>query len=338
MSGLQPTKSAFSKPENWVTWGFTAALLFGAGYVLYVGLPYLNQIIEMGWKAVAMGVPLAIVLFVLTSHDVHKLAWFGWKAAMRALTGFIIELDPIAIMRGYAEHFGNLIEEIKAAMAGLRGQIKNLQDNIKTNNAQIQRSLTLASQAKALMNENPSMKNTVALEGSKAIQLEDSNKILQNMLDMLVKHMNTCQTMLEASLFNQKKLETTIDIKSRERDSIEAMYKAMSRFNRLIQGDKELEVFNMAIEAENNFVFQTLGEIEQFTDDSKNFLQTTALDKMANEADAFAKIDAWEKKSQELKGVRVSADVVPTPPNQISSGSFDDLFDADESQVSHLKL
>lgn len=64
MSDLQ-TKSAFSKPENWVNWIFTGGLVALGGYLLYNVLPYVNQIIEMGWMAVAYGVPLAAVLSLL---------------------------------------------------------------------------------------------------------------------------------------------------------------------------------------------------------------------------------------------------------------------------------
>lgn len=327
------------KPENVVTWATTAAMILGAGYVLYNGLPYVNQIIEMGWYAVAAGVPLALLVFVGLNKDVHKIVWYGWKAALRWATGRIIELDPIAIMRGYAEHYDEIIETIKEAMSGFRAQIKNLQKNIEDGKFQIQRSLTLASQAQSLLAKDPSMTKTMELEAFKAGQYEESNKRFQEMEDFLSKHLNTCKEMLEASVFNKQKLETTITIKSSERDAMLALRKTMSAFKRLINGDDELEMFNRAIEAENQFAAQTLGEFEQFTDDSQSVLQAGRLDKLANKSDAVARIDAWnQKKIEDLKiktGVRVDSNVSPSSIQQSSTSSFDDLFDSeDEKQTS----
>lgn len=335
----QSIKNAI-KPENVVTWITTAGMVVGAGYVLYNGLPYVNQIIEMGWYAIAAGVPLAMLIFIGLNKDVHKIVWYGWKAALRWATGMIIELDPIAIMRGYAEHYDQIILTIKDAMSGFRGQIKNLEKKIQDGKDQIARSLNLASNAQAELKNDPSMARTMELEAFKAGQFEESNKRFQDMLDFLSKHLNTCKEMLDASVFNKQKLETTIQIKSSERDAMLALRKTMSAFKRLINGDDELEMFNRAIEAENQFAAQTLGEFEQFTDDSQSVLQAGRLDKLANKSDAIARIDAWNaKKIDDLKiktsGVRVDASINSTSNSQDSSGSFDDLFDSDDTaQVS----
>lgn len=322
------------KPENVVTWITTAGMVLGAGYVLYNGLPYLNQIIEMGWYAVAAGVPLALLIFIGLNKDVHKIVWYAWKAALRWATGRIIELDPIAIMRGYAEHYDEVIETIKEAMSGFRAQIKNLEKNIEDGTTQIQRSLTLASKAQELVAKDSSMSKTMELEAFKAGQYEESNKRFQEMREFLTKHLNTMKEMLEASVFNKQKLETTIAIKSSERDAMLALRKTMSAFKRLINGDDELEMFNRAIEVENQFAAQTLGEFEQFTDDSQSVLQAGRLDKLANKSDAIARIDAWNaKKIEDLKiktGVRVDSNVGQAQVSQDSSSSFDDLFDSEE--------
>ena len=325
------------KPENVVTWLTTAAMVLGAGYVLYNGLPYLNQIIEMGWYAVAAGAPLALLIFVGLNKDVHKIVWYAWKAALRWATGRIIELDPIAIMRGYAEHYDDIISSIREAMNGFRAQIKNLEENIKNGTAQIQRSMTLAARAHAEMANDPTLTTTMELENFKASQYEESNKRFQEMLNFLNKHLETCKSMLEASVFNRQKLETTIIIKSRERDAMLALRKTISAFKRLINGDDELEMFNRAIEAENQFVARTLGEFEQFTDDSQSVLQAGKLDKLANKSDAIARIDAWNaKKIDNLKintGLRIDKSVATVSPSSDSLESFDDLFDTDYEQT-----
>lgn len=339
MPDLTTPKSSSIKPENIVTWITTAAMGLGALFLLYKGLPYLDQIIEMGWYAVAAGVPLVILIMILMNHDVHKIVWYAWKAALKWATGRIIELDPIAIMQGYAEHYDQIIATIKDAMNGLRGQIQSLQKNIADGKSQIESSLKRASKAKELLAKDPSMEKTMELEGFNAQQYTESNVRFQEMLDFLNKHLDTCKEMYDASVFNRRKLDTTITLKTRERAAMLELRKTMSAFNRLIGGDEELDMFNQAIEVENQFVANTLGEFEQFTDDSQSVLQAGRLDKLANKDDTIARIEAWDKsKIENLKintdstGVRVDSNIVPTPAID-SSGSFDDLLGLDDKQT-----
>lgn len=338
MSDLNSTKSAI-KPENVVTYMVTAGVGLAALYALYNGLPYLNQIIEMGWVAVATGLPLALLVFVLLNKGVHKVIWAGWKIGLKWLTGRVIELDPIAIMQGYADHYDEIIDNIKEAMGGFRAQIKNLQANIANGLEQIRRSSSLASQAKQAMAKDPSMVKTMELEAFNAAQYEESNKRFQEMLDFLNKHLETCKEFLDTSTFNKMKLETTIKIKTSERNAMLALRKTMSAFKRLIDGDDELDMFNQAIEAENQFVARTLGEFEQFTDDSQSVLQAGRLDKMANKSDAIARIEAWDKSKIDGLKMRVDSNVPAetVPALQNSSESFDDMFASVDSQKARLR-
>lgn len=340
------TVSPFNKPENWVRWVFTAGLLCLAGYFAYKVLPYVDQIIDMGWYAIAAGVPLAAVIFIGVNKGVHSLIWNAWTIALTWATGRVFELDPIAIMQRYANHYADMIVSIKEALGGFRGQIKNLLQQISENNVQIQQSLNMASQARDELKNDPSMSKTMELEAFKAGQYEESNKNFQSMVDFLNAHLERCSSMLSVFSENKMKLDTTIKIKSSERKAMLDLRKTISVFERLTNGDEELQNFNKAIEIENQFVAQTLGKAEQFTDDSQSILQQSKLNRLANKSDAIARIDAWNKqKIDALKlpapGMRVDSNITPTPAQQNSSGSFDDLFDSPDeiptAKVSRVK-
>ena len=338
MSDLNSPKSII-KPENVVTYITTAGVGLAGLYALYYGLPYLNQIIEMGWIAVATGVPLALLVFIGLNKGVHKLIWGAWTVGLKWLTGRVIELDPIAIMQGYAEHYDDIINNVKEAMGGFRGAIKKIQNNIAEGLEQIKRSSNLASQAKQAMAKDPSMGKTMELEAFKAQQYEESNKQFQEMLDFLNRHLDTCKEFLETATFNKMKLATTIAIKSSQRDAMLELRKTTSAFRRLIDGDDELDMFNQAIEAENQFVARTLGEFEQFTDDSQSVLQAGRLDKMANKSDAIARIEAWDK--QKIEGLKMRVDsntpTVSASVQQSSPELFDDLFDSEDDKRARLR-
>lgn len=331
------------KPENVVTGITTAGMVVGAGYVLYKGLPYVNQIIEMGWYAVAAGVPLAFLIFIGLNKDVHKAGWYAWKSFMRWLTGKVIELDPIAIMERYKEHFISIVQDALNAMKDFRGEIKNLDQKIKEGQKQIERSMSLASQAKELSKTDHSYEKTVELETFNASQYQESNNQFIEMRNFMNGHLERCKEFYEAALFNQQKLETKIAIKKSQRESMLALRKTMSSFKRIFQGDEELEMFNRALEIENQFVANTLGEFEQFNDDTQSILQAGRLDKLANKADAVARINAWNKqKIDNLKintGLRIDQSVANISSLPSSSESFDDLFDSveDQTKVSRFK-
>lgn len=338
MSDLNSVKSGI-KPENVVTYITTAGVGLAALYALYMGLPYLNQIIEMGWIAVATGLPLALLVFVGLNKGVHKLIWGAWTVGLKWLTGRVIELDPIAIMEGFAEHYDEIIDNVKEAMGGFRGAIKKIQNNIADGLEQIKRSSNLASQAKQAMAKDPSMAKTMELEAFNAQQYEEANKQYQEMENFLNKHLDTCKEFLETATFNKMKLGTTIKIKSAQRDAMLELRKTTSAFRRLIDGDDELDMFNQAIEVENQFVARTLGEFEQFTDDSQSVLQAGRLDKMANKSDAIARIEAWDK--QKIEGLKMRVDShdpeITVGSTQSSPELFDDLFESSDVKKARIQ-
>ncbi len=340
------TVSPFNKPENWVRWIVTAAMLVVGGSFLYKALPYVDQIIEMGWYAIAAGVPLVALIFIGLNKGVHSLIWNAWTIALTWATGGVFELDPIAIMQRYANHYADMIVSVKEALGGMRGQVKNLLGQITSNNDQIEESLNTASQARDELKNDPSMSKTMELESFKAGQYQESNKNLQSMVDLLNGHVERCTEMLGVFSENKMKLDTRIKIKSSERKAMLELRKTLSVFERLTNGDQEMQDFNRAIEIENQFVAQTLGKAEQFTDDSQSILQQSKLNKLANKSDAIARIDAWNKqKIDALKlptpGVRIDSNIAPTPSAQNSVGAFDDLFDSpteqQTSKVAHVK-
>jgi len=333
MSELNPTKSAFSKPENWVTWFFTAGLIGGVGYVLYNLLPYAINIADNLLYLAAVGIPLAIIGFVLTSADVHKLAWYGWKSAIRWLTGRFVELDPIGIMRTGLEKYDEILAAVSSGMSSMRAQLKNILKSIRENEQAAEHCLALASQAKALIGSDPTLQSKAALEARKAERFKETNIKYKNMQAMLEKALSVAEKMFEKATYNREDLKTTIDIKSNEREAIKATYKSMSGFKRLLQSDKELEMFNLGLEAENNFEFQKIGEIEQFWDETKDLMLSDSLEKLASESESLTKLDEWEKKSAErtARNVRISPNLSPNLRLPTSAGSFDDLLELDNS-------
>ena len=338
MSDLNSPKSTI-KPENVVTYITTAGVGLAGLYALYYGLPYLNQIIEMGWIAVATGVPLALLVFIGLNKGVHKLIWGAWTIGLKWLTGRVYELDPIAIMERYQDHYNQLIESLREAIAAIRAQIKRLQDNIAEGNAQIQRSLSLASQAKQAMATDPSMSRTMELQAFNAQQYEESNKDLQGTLDFMNAHLDRCKEFYDVCITKKSKLDTKIKIKTQKRATMLEVRKTVSAFKRLIDGDDELDDFNRALEIENQFEAQTLGELEQFTDDSQSILQAGRLDKMANKSDAIARIEAWDK--QKIEGLKMRIDsntpTVSASVQQSSPELFDDLFDSEDDKRARLR-
>ncbi len=115
-----PEKRSFwSRPEGILGLITLAGL---AGYALV----NINTILEFLIRATSNVLELAlllgvlgVVIFLITSRDIRTAVFFLFKSMMRSLTGTVIQLNPIAIMKIY-------IDDLKKKRQQMQGQIDTL--------------------------------------------------------------------------------------------------------------------------------------------------------------------------------------------------------------------
>ncbi len=296
-------KSFFQRPESITTiLSFVALALLGF-YFLDQILPMVNRVLEFAlsaiWKGVLLGVSVIVITWVATNKEWHKLAWYLYQLAMRAITSVIVELDPIGIMKGFVKQLHQNQKSINDALGQLRGQERKLIDKIRVTGEQLQRSQGLAVQAHKRVDQK-GMKMEFVLQSRKAGRLEKSSVTYQGLLNRVQAHVSVTEKILEASTFMITDIEDTIAVEVEKRDMIRTSHKAMSAAKSILAANAQREMYDLAMESVTKDYYSKLGEIEQFMKDSEHFVNTMDLENGMYEADALAKIEEWGKRSEKL--------------------------------------
>ncbi len=93
---------------------------------------------------------MAGLIFLFTSRDVRTAVFFLFKTLMRKITGTIIKLDPIAIMKIYISDLKDKREKMQGQINTLAGQLVRLNKKINENNEQIKQKFAEANKASEL--------------------------------------------------------------------------------------------------------------------------------------------------------------------------------------------
>ena len=101
-------KSFWKKPE-----GITG-LLFIIGLVVgfYFLLPIILSLIVNTIYLIIFGVILAALIYCIIDPSIRTGFWYLFKMAMRAITGLIVRIDPIAIMEVYISNLKDKREQM----------------------------------------------------------------------------------------------------------------------------------------------------------------------------------------------------------------------------------
>lgn len=294
-------KKAWQKPENWFTWGGLAlvgfAVLKGLDYIM----PLLNRVLENLVYTVALGGVLAVFAYVAFSKDFHRLAWYGYKAAMKWVTRRFVEIDPIAILHIYVESLKENMETIRKSLGDLRGQARLLTNKLSETKEKFEKSMGMVSEAQARVKDGQKgMKSTMILQSRKAGRLEKSGVTYQGLLNKLNAHISVTEKIKEAAEFMIADIEDTVEEETEKRNMIQASHKAMTASRRILDANNQREMYDMAMESITTDYYNKLGEIEQFMEDSQNFINTMDLENGVFEEDALSKLDEWQKRSESL--------------------------------------
>jgi hypothetical protein len=292
-------KPWYKKPENLLTYGGFAL----AGYIglksLDTLLPLLNRVLEnLVYTSILAGT-LAIIGWVVMSQDFHRLAWYGYKTAMRWLTSFVVDIDPIAIMRTFVQSLKKNLLMIRKAIGDLKGQARELEDKLKEKAEVQEKSMNMAAAAKA-RGDQKGMRTQMTLQMRKAGRAEKSSVTYQGLLNKLKTHISVMEKVEEAAQFMVADIEDTVEEESEKRKMIRASYKAMTASRRILAADQQREMYDMALESTTKDYYSKLGEIEQFMTDSQSFINGMDLENGVYDQDALTKLEEWEKRSTSL--------------------------------------
>jgi hypothetical protein len=295
----QDLKSFWSRPEGKTGMIFivlaAAALVYGWGQIVPFIVSMLADTLHMVYLAAILGA----VLFVLFSSRTHLM----FRLLMRAITGMIINIDPIGILKDHLSQMRKRRDVMSQQISNVSGQIQYLKDIINKNLALANENMRLAAHAKKIatttadQNEQLRMALQMKAKANQAGRLQKSNLSyqqllgkLQNIYDLLSKWAVHIDFYIEDTDNEVKQAEI-------EYKTINTAYRAYRTALAVIKGTgDEKELYNQTMEKLAEEAGRKLGEMEDFQRLAQNFMDTIDLENGAVETEALEKLDAYEQK------------------------------------------
>lgn len=324
-------KSFWQRPE-----GITGALLLaglaaGALWWLNRMLPTLIELASNTLYLSAMLAALAGVVYMVIDPKMRNLVWYLYKSFTRWITGLFVQIDPIGILKSYISDLEKNLKNLSKQIGALRGQMRQLKGTMDTNNADIQKNLTLATKAKQSGDE----KNTT-LAARKAARLQEANAkydVLYNKMEVMYRILTR---MYENSEIMLEDTRDQVNIKEQEYKAIKASHSAIRSAQSILKGSPDQRaMFDQALEALANDVSSKVGEMERFMDTSRNLMDTIDLQNGVFEEDGLRLLQKWERESPllassdaPLKNKTESLDISKPPKEPLKDNNdYHQLFD-----------
>lgn len=290
----QPQKSFWDRPEGKT--GMFFSILMGAGilYGLFVLLPFIVTLMANAVTAVALGVVLFVMIYTLMNDKFQNLAGYLFRSAMRAMTGFVVQLNPIGIIKDYIEDLKKNLAAMDKQITNLKGQMRSLLNLINQNKASMQDNLSLADQAK-----KKGMDAQVALKTRKAGRLQASNMNLTQLYTKMEMMYRYLDKMHENAAILVEDMSDEVTVKEREQAAIMAGHNAFKSALKIIKGDPDkVAMFNQANQVLADDMGMKVGEMERAMEVTKSFMDSIDLENGVFEEKGIAMLDDLLKNQQ----------------------------------------
>jgi hypothetical protein len=284
-------KSFWNRPE-----GKTGIIfLLGIGFLTGLGilsiLPILGELIRDSITASILVSTLAALAYVFIDNRSRNLIWYIYKSVMRKITSWFIQIDPIAILKGYVDHLQKNLIELKRQVNKLRGQMQKLKEIIVNNQKEIQSNLELANEAKTSNQEN-----VMILKTRKAGRLKESNVRLEDLYNKMEILYRVLSKMRENSSILMEDIDDQVMVKEQEQKAIHASNTAMRSAMSILSGDPDKRaMFDAAMEAITQDVASKVGEMENFMQMSSKFMESIDLQNGIFEEEGLRMLEEWEQ-------------------------------------------
>jgi predicted nucleic acid-binding Zn-ribbon protein len=295
----QDLKSFWSRPEGKTGMIFVAvaaaALVYGWGVIV----PFIVSMLADTLHMVYLGAILAAVLFVLFSSRTHLL----FRLLMRALTGLIINIDPIGILKDHLSQMRKRRDLMSQQISNVSGQIQYLKNVIDKNQAMANENMRLAAHAKKIatstadQNEQLRMALQMKAKANQAGRLQKSNLSYQQLLNKLQNIYDLLSKWAVHIDFYIEDTDNEVKQSEIEYKTINSAYRAYRTALAVIKGSgDEKELYDQTMEHLAEEAGRKLGEMEDFQRLAQNFMDTIDLENGAVETEALEKLDAYEQK------------------------------------------
>lgn len=265
-------RSFWSRPEGIlgmiVLAGLAGFALVNINRILEFLIRATSNVLEL---ALLLGV-LGVIIFLITSRDVRTAVFFLFKSLMRSLTGTVIQLNPIAIMKIYIDDLKRKRQEMQGQIDTLAGQLVKLNKRINENNENIKQKFAEANKANT-MTDKPGMREQAQLATIEGAGLQEMNEKLLP----LQRNMKTVLAFMEkvnqSADYIIKETEIKVRLKETEYQIVKESSNALKTAVSIFKGDPDKKFyFDQSMEYIQDDMSQKLGEMKRAMDLSMDFI------------------------------------------------------------------
>jgi hypothetical protein len=281
-------KSPWEKPGGTLAKIMLVVLIGVAGYALYKYLPFLISLTQNLITLAALVGVLALIVFLVmndTSRNFFKNLYF---VIMRKLTGLIVEIDPIAIVKGKIKDMKNRLVKIEEGITKMRGiHVKNekaLESNKKDLEDSIKKLQILQKQGR--MSEEGALLERHITQLDESVRKRTANfEKSRQMIDILSKVKKSAEIKV-------KYTEQEIKLKEEDYELMKANHKALSSIKSLINPQTD-DAFDMAMEKMDTDITLYIGEMDEFLE--SGIIDDINLDNALSGVKSQAILDKYNK-------------------------------------------
>lgn len=300
------------------------ALVYFGGPLAITAFGYLTTMLGQAITITVLGAALAILLMIVSNKRVHTLIKLGFQGIMRWITGIFVEINPIGIMRSYIEDLSKKQGVIDNSIGDLNAQDKKCESSITANQKQFDQQMQLAAAAHAKGNTAQ-----FSIASRQAMRLKDLN---ENRLIPLQKQMRAHLQLLrkysEVTVVIRTDLENEVNIQEQQREMILASWTAMNAAKRIINGGTdERALFDDAMQFVADDYFAKIGQIDNFIENSRGFMDSIDLQNGIHEDNALKQLEEWNKKADAFLVGTVSVPSLEAPSAPIVELSRTKVFE-----------
>lgn len=265
-------RSFWSRPEG------IAGLIFmlaAGGVFLYRINDILAWLIRVTENTLYLGgllAVLALVVFLVTSKDVRTGVFFLFKSLMRSLTGTIIQLNPIAIMKIYVDDLKDKRAKMNGQIDLLAGQLVKLNKKINENNEQIKQKFAEANKANS-MTDKPGMREAASLATMEGAGLQEMNQKLLPLQRNMKTVLEFMEKVNKSAEYIIKETEIKVKLKETEYQIVKESSNALRTAVSIFKGDPDKKFyFDESMEYIQDDMSNKLGEMKRAMDLSMDFI------------------------------------------------------------------
>lgn len=292
-------KSFWARPEGKVGMGVLAlAAAFGI-YEWGTIVPFLVSMMEDTVHLALLVGGFVVAGWVLFSKRTHLI----FRLAMRAMTGMVITIDPIGILKDRLQQMRVRRAKMEEQIGNVSGQLGTLKNIIESNHKNANKKMELAEYARLQAGKSTDdatklkMSLQTNVQAAAAGRLEQANSNyqslltkLQNIYDLLTKWAVHVDAYIESTEDEVRQQEIQYKV-------INAASGAMRQAMSVLKGNAtEEDMYNTTMEYLADQAGQKLGEMDNMSRIAQNFMDNADLQNGAVTADALKQLDAYEAK------------------------------------------